>query len=172
MGPFAQTRDFCRDSLTNFSPLHQHGKCYQEWVWHISLLLGKIRIAAGMRSRHYILWEIMGKIECGILMGEVTITDFDFAEDVIIFVRTLVSACTPWTNWVWNLSPWDWRFPVSRLRSILFSFSDSFFFCFLSCFPDDLTMTPWDSSESYSPWALPWASGFIFYNNDNNSNTT
>ena len=42
-------------------------------------------------------------------------------------------------------------------------------FCFPSCFPDDLASTSWDSSESYSPWALPWVSGLIFYNNNNNN---
>ena len=34
--------------------------------------------------------------------------------------------------------------------------------------PVDLALTPWDSSESYSPWALPWVSGLITYNNNNN----
>ena len=34
---------------------------------------------------------------------------------------------------------------------------------------DSGLMTPWDSSEFYCPWALPWVSGLIFYNNNNNN---
>ena len=50
-----------------------------------------------------------------------------------------------------------------------FTFNPIYIYFFPSCFPDDLALTPWDSSESYGPRALPWVSGLIFYNNKNNN---
>ena len=70
---------------------------------------------------------------------------------------------------LWHSQVWT----VSNRRLIDICLKHSFytvsFISNLYIFVFLLALTPWDSSESYSSWALPWLSGLIWYNNNNNN---
>ena len=38
---------------------------------------------------HWVMGETVGKTDCGISLGEATITDIDFADNIVIFAETL-----------------------------------------------------------------------------------
>ena len=42
----------------------------------------------------WVMGETVGKTDCGVSMGDATITDLDFADDIVIFAETLEALVT------------------------------------------------------------------------------